>query len=188
MAEMVIVNKAEMHIYDFMQPNETVQEAVQRAEQAYAQELETVKSNVKNYGGEYWESRLEAVSKVVEAGCEAMTYEQFKEKEREHILSGEPVEITAEQFNDMLNVLPPIRYENSSSFEQFCMSEMLTGTYTSQYTHDKKNDKYYTKTVDCMDKSTWIDHYLMEQAEKEPVRTEEKTDKKKSKTQIEYGD
>lgn len=55
MAEMVIVNKAEMHIYDFVQANETVQEAVQRAEQAYAQELETIKSHVKNYGGEYWE-------------------------------------------------------------------------------------------------------------------------------------
>ena len=36
----------------------------------------------------------------------------------------------------------------------FCTSEMLTGTYTTQYA--AYNGKYYSKIVDVTDESTWI--------------------------------
>ena len=44
--------------------------------------------------------------------------------------------------------------------EMFCMSEMWTGTYTTQYAHDHRTGKYYSKMVDVTDRDTWINTYL----------------------------
>ena len=69
-------------------------------------------------------------------------------------------EITEETFEDMLNVLPPIKWCTIDGIEMFCMSEMLTGFYTSQYIHDKGTNKYYHKIVDVTDKATWGHNFI----------------------------
>jgi uncharacterized protein (DUF885 family) len=152
----VIVEMSTVHVYDFMVKGETVAEAEVRGNKYYQDELEHVKSHLKNYGGEYWEDQVKAITKQVKTGCKLMSYEQFKEAERKHLLNGELTEVTADQFDDALNVLPPICWTTHNNVEMFCMCEMYTGSYTSQYAHDKRTGKYYTKLVDCKDRSTWI--------------------------------
>lgn len=88
------------------------------------------------------------------------TEEEFQAMEKSKLISGEPEEIAADKFNEMLDVLPPLRWCTIDGVEMFCMSEMYTGTYTNQYAHDKSSGKYYTKMVDACDKSTWINNYL----------------------------
>ena len=69
-------------------------------------------------------------------------------------------EVTEEQFNAALDVLPPLKWCTIDGIEMFCISEMTDGTYTTQYAHNEHNGKYYCATVDVMDKSTWINNRI----------------------------
>lgn len=71
-------------------------------------------------------------------------------------------EITKEQYHDALNLLPPVNWYRVGDFEMFCMSERITGSYTTQYAHDTLTGKYYLKTVDMDDPSTWIHNFFEE--------------------------
>lgn len=74
-----------------------------------------------------------------------------------------PVEIKKEEYYSQMDVLPPILYGSINNIDMFCMSEFLTGTFTSQYARIKLSDenyKYYTKIVDVTDKKTWIYNYI----------------------------
>ncbi len=85
-----------------------------------------------------------------------MTWKEFKQFQKSFLFDDELTEITAEVFEDMLGVLSPLYWTEYNDIEMFCISEMYTGTYTNQYAHDKRTNKYYTKMVDSADKSTWI--------------------------------
>ena len=98
----------------------------------------------------------EVAERYRRADYRVMTFGDFLKFERDKIL-GEPLaEITAERFNEMLDVLPPLAWTQHKGVEMFCMSEFFTGSYTSQYAHDRSTGKYYTKLVDYRDRSTWI--------------------------------
>lgn len=90
------------------------------------------------------------------ADYRVMTFGDFLEFEREKILAKPLTEITADQFEEMLDVLPPLAWTQHKGVEMFCMAEFYTGCYTSQYAHDLSTGKYYTKIVDYSDRSTWI--------------------------------
>ena len=89
-----------------------------------------------------------------------MTWDEYEESQKTYWINKPVTEITKENFHEMLNVLPPIKWCTIDNVEMFCMSEFLTGVYTSQYAHDKKNDKYYHKTVSVFDQKTWIHNFL----------------------------
>ena len=93
--------------------------------------------------------------------AEVMTIEEYCQKDRDFYLSKPLKEISCGEFNDMLGMLPPLKWERKdSNFETFCMSEMTSGYYTSQYA--RLGDKYFTKVVDCVDRSTWITKKMIE--------------------------
>lgn len=146
-----------MNVYDFLRNGETTEELQSRADAHRLEDIETWKKNATNYPCEtydnYYKSALEKQYKV-------MTWDEFQKMQRDFYISDPIVETTGEHFEDMLNVLPPMKWCTIDGVEMFCMSEMLTGTYTSQYA--KHEDKYYTKIVDIADKSTWINNYIIE--------------------------
>jgi hypothetical protein len=74
------------------------------------------------------------------------------------MVSGEVKEITREDFYEALDCLPPLKWCTKSNVEMFCMREMYTGTYTTQYA--KKDGKYYSAMVDVTDENTWIHNRL----------------------------
>lgn len=91
---------------------------------------------------------------------QVMLYDDFLEIQRAVLLDGEPEEITESEFEEMLDVLPPLYWGTINGIEMFCMREMYTGTYTFQYAYNKMNDKYYRKMVDAADRSTWLHNML----------------------------
>lgn len=156
----VIVEMHTVHVFDFLRTEETEAEAIARAEKYYKDELALVSSHLKNYGGEYWQKRVEEVAKTVEAGCKIMSMDEFRALEKKRLITGILTEETEEDFNDALNVLPPLQWVTINGVEMFCMSEMWTGTYTTQHARDSKTGKYYCTMVDITDRSTWIHNLL----------------------------
>lgn len=68
--------------------------------------------------------------------------------------------MTAEDWHDALDILPPVNWVQVDGVDEFYMSERLTAYYTTQYAHDLRFGKYYCKTVDMLDPKTWIHNYL----------------------------
>ncbi len=77
-----------------------------------------------------------------------MHYGDYKAKERELYLSRPEEEIPEKKFVEMLEVLPPVKWENRGDFESFLMSEHWSGPYTQQYVRRGRGDdaKYGTKS------------------------------------------
>lgn len=148
--------------YDYLHDGETIEQLLERANKSKEQTINRYYDIICDFSGEpdslnYFKSCLE---KTLNIRYEIMTWTTFKEREREHLLSDTLTEITEERYWEMLNILPPILDVTINGVEMFCMSEMYTGTYTTQYA--KYNGKYYSKMVDITDKSTWIYNYWEE--------------------------
>ena len=152
--ELVIADLNNIKIWNFATP-ETVDEVLKRAKEQHEESIATWKSHIKNYpdAKDTFEQYLASEERT---DWQVMTYEDYSKAERERMLGGELKEIDKEKFEDALDVLPPLYWTTHNNVEMFCMSEMYSGSYTSQYAHDKLTDKYYTKMVDARDRSTWI--------------------------------
>ena len=159
--ELVIIQRYTFDIYDFLREDETPEEGIKRAENYYIESLELVKCHWVNYGGDYWKKQITEYQNKVNAGCQVMTYDEYKKLERKKLLSDDLKEVTAEAYEDAFEVLPPLKFCKIQGVEMFCISEMYTGSYTTQYA--KFNGKYYSKMVDVCDKSTWIYNYLIKE-------------------------
>ena len=79
-------------------------------------------------------------SDYIKEGFTVITWEEFDGINEKYLdsLCGKWKEITEEQFDDMLNVLPPMRWSNGG----FYMSERYTADVTGYY--QQIGDKYYT--------------------------------------------
>lgn len=148
-----IVDKTHLNIYTFAADME-------EAEQKWYKAIEQCQESIKTWQGhceKYPDTELfkTYLEQEKTKKYEIMGYHDFLKLEREHYLNMPLQEITEERFHEQLNVLPPIKWCTIDGIEMFCMSEMLTGCYTSQYLHDESTDKFYHKIVDITDKKTW---------------------------------
>lgn len=97
-----------------------------------------------------------------------MTFAEFEALDRELTLARELREVDEETFDEMLGVLPPLKWVNRTcerlgvGVNEFCMSEFEHGPYTQQYARAFVDGKtrYYSATVDYFDESTWIHNRL----------------------------
>ena len=97
-----------------------------------------------------------------------MTFAEFYDMDRELTLATGVHEVDEETFNDMLNVLPPLKWcdriseKHNARVNEFCMSEFDHSVYTQQYARAYVDGKtrYYSATVDYYDESTWIHNRL----------------------------
>jgi len=143
-----VVDVAGLSIYNFANSQEQAEGTLIKAIESNKEDIETWSSHCKNYPDteQFKIYLMQAQGKKYEI----MTYEEFVQSE----------EIDEEIWEDMLNVLPPIKWCTIDDVEMFCMSEMLTGYYTSQYMHDNRTNKYYHKIVDITDQSTWGHNFI----------------------------
>lgn len=150
------VNIKNMDVYDFLKDGESEVELLARANTYRQKQINTWDKNRKQYPCEqfemYYNGALQAEYKVV-------TWDEFRSLQRAFYIDDAVTEIIADRYNEMLNVLPPLKWCTINGVEMFCISEMTTGTYTSQYA--RYDGKYYTKTVDVTDESTWIYNLLV---------------------------
>lgn len=135
---------------------------IERAKQHYSEDLALVTENRKNYPNmdSHWQSQIERYSAILDGGFEAITFEEYDKRQRAKYLNKEPKEVTAKDFDDMLNVLPPLAWVRTDNYSMFCVGECYTMTYYAQYLYNKENGKYYTALVDIYDKTTWLDKRL----------------------------
>jgi hypothetical protein len=148
-----VVDVNKMYPYSYSNSKEGAEELLQKALRQQEEDIKTWEGHIKNYPeAEHFKNYLtDAKNKQYKI----MSYDEYKQLERNYFTSKPLTEITAEQFNEMLNVLPPLKWCTKHNIEMFCMSEMLTGTYTSQYMYNLVTNKYYHKIVDITDQTTW---------------------------------
>ena len=139
-----------------------VDASIKRAQEFYAKDVETYKHHLVHFPNmsDHWQKQLEVCEAVLKAGFEAITWEEYVKRQRERWLSKEPKEITQEDWDYALNVLPPKKWIRNERYSMFFIGECTTMTYYGQYLYDKETGKYYTALTDIFDESTWIDKML----------------------------
>lgn len=141
-------------VYDFAETLEQAETVLEKANTRTLESIATWEHHIK-----YYPDTSRFVSHLEHEKSKSwaiMTYGEYLAFERKNLLSEPMREVTEETFNDQLNALPPLRWCTIDGVEMFCMSEMFTGCYTSQYAHDKRTGKFYSKLVDITDRSTWV--------------------------------
>lgn len=154
-----IINTATLTAWNFTTSEEEAAEIMKRAVQHEADCAESCTRHAAEYpeNADYWNKQAEQHRA---AKFEVMTYEEFQRRQRAKLLAGDPIEITAEEYQHALEVLPPEQWVTIDGVTEFCMCEHITATYTTQCAKDCRNNKYYCKTVDSVDPSTWIHNFL----------------------------
>ena len=154
--EKVIIysDNGEWSVYSFLNESQNEKEELERLKKEHKEELKRYENN-KKYDLQYWSNRIEKEKNRI---YKVTTFEEFEKLEREYYLNKPLKEISEEEYNYALNVLPPLKWCTINGVEEFLMSEFYTGVYTTQYA--RYNNKYYCKMVDAYDKTTWIHNIL----------------------------
>ena len=160
--DILAVDTSTLTVYDFLGDGESEQELLQRAYNSNARNMAhyeaIIAENPESNSDGFFTKQLENAKK---REYKVVTWNEYEALKRKRYIDNREIkEVTEEQFNDALDVLPPLKWCTIDGIEMFCISEMTDGTYTSQYAHDKHNGKYYCATVDVMDKSTWINNRI----------------------------
>ena len=160
--DILAVDTSTLTVYDFLGDGESEQELLQRAYNSNARNMAhyeaIIAENPESNSDGFFTKQLGNAKK---REYKVVTWNEYEALKRKRYIDNREIkEVTEEQFNDALDVLPPLKWCTIDGIEMFCISEMTDGTYTSQYAHDKHNGKYYCATVDVMDKSTWINNRI----------------------------
>jgi hypothetical protein len=159
MNEPVVITRAGTlpRIWSFVHDDETPLEALNNCIDDCLKWSKQMLENVTKYpeNADYWKERQATYEREAQT-AEVIEYEDFAMIERECILQDKPAEITEEKYNEMLDILPPLYYTTHNGYTMFCMREMWTASYTTQYAYHRATGKYYSCMVDASDRSTWI--------------------------------
>ena len=160
--DILAVDTSTLAVYDFLGDGETEQELLQRAYNSNARNMAHYEAIIaekpESDSDGFFTKQLENAKK---REYKVVTWNEYITlKRKRYIDNGEIKEVTEEQFNAALDVLPPLKWCTIDGIEMFCISDMTDGTYTSKYAHNERNGKYYCATVDVMDKSTWINNRI----------------------------
>lgn len=101
------------------------------------------------------ESRLAELVAEGNAGpWEIIPCDEFIARGEKVYLDRPATEVSAQDYEDALNVLPPLNWTHADGVERFCMSEFTSGRITTQYA--TRNGRFICKPVRYGDKSTYI--------------------------------
>ena len=140
--------------YSFLYESQSEKEELERLRNEHKEELKRYENN-KKYDLQYWTNRIEKEKNRI---YKVTTFKEFEKLQREYYLNKPLIEVTKQEFDDALNVLPPLKWCTINGVNQFLMSEFDAGVYTTQYA--RYNNKYYCKKVDAYDPTTWIHNLL----------------------------
>ena len=136
---------------------ENADEELEKAKETYRKNAEQILPYIEMYpeDAEYWRNRWNYYRN---AKFEVMPYNDFLALQKERVVSMPIKEVSGQEYDMSLNVLPPLRWGSSpdNKYQQFFMREFYYGTYTTQYARDRKTGKCYSCLVDITDQNTWI--------------------------------
>ena len=153
---LVVANITFPRIYNFCKYGNGQKEL----EEAINNKKENIKrweNNIKKYpqSKELFESYLKEEKEIE---FKIIKLSEFEDMEKKYYLDKPIIEISQEEWEEMLNILPPLKWVTINNVNEFLLSEALNKWYRYQYA--RKNGKYYTKIVDSLDKSTWIHNFI----------------------------
>ena len=159
--EKLIVNLYNNDCYTICNDDE-VGKSMEDARISYQKDIETYEHHLIHYPNmtTHWQKELDKTKKILSAGFEAISFEEYEKRQREKWLSKEPKEITEEEFCYALEVLPPKKWIQNERYSMFFIGECTTMTFYGQYLYDKVSGKYYSALTDILDESTWLDKML----------------------------
>lgn len=139
-----------------------IEECITRAKASYEEDVKTYERNLVEVPNmaDHWQKELSRCKSVLAAGFEAITFDEYEKRQREKWLSKEPKEITREEYDYALNVLPPKEWIQNDRYSMFFIGECTTMTFYGQYLYDKVSGKYFYALTDICDRSTWLDKML----------------------------
>ena len=142
--------------------DENIEECIARAKASYEEDVKTYERNLVEVPNmaDHWKKELSRCKNVLAAGFEAITFDEYEKRQREKWLSKEPKEITREEYDYALNVLPPKEWIQNDRYSMFFIGECTTMTFYGQYLYDKVSGKYFYALTDICDRSTWLDKML----------------------------
>lgn len=161
MKDLLIINVFDADCFTTCKESE-VNEGIERAREYYKKDKSLYESHLVNYPdmADYWKERLEKTNNILKSGFKAVAWDEYCKLQREKWLSKEPEEITKEEYDYALNVLPPKNWVWNERYSMFFIGECTTMTFYGQYLYDKISKKYYTALTDILDESTWLDKML----------------------------
>ena len=157
--DVLAVNKNDLFSYYIKRSDETESELLQRINITISKDIQSFVKIISerpeaNTDG-FFSKRL---AEVKNADYQLMTYDEYLKLMQKRFIDEATIkEVTEEDFNIALDILPPLHWCKIDGIEMFCMCEMTWGTYTTQYAHTP-DGKYYCTTVDSTDKNTWINN------------------------------
>ena len=159
--ERIVFNNQTFQSFDFLKDNEADERAIARAVAFYTDELNRLTALAENFPEkDYWKNRVAETEKLLEVGFSVLPFELWLDKKNKSYTDIPMTEITEEEYEDQLDILPPLLWCTIDDVTMFCMSEMTDGSITAQYGRDNRTHKFYTKMVDIYDKSTWLHNAL----------------------------
>lgn len=159
--EVLAVNKNNPFNYYIKGNNEAESELLQRINTTISEDIQKFEKIISEHpeanADGFFTKRL---AEVKNADYQLMAYDEYLRLMRKKYIDDAIIkEVTEEDFNNALDILPPLHWCKIDGIEMFCMLEATWGTYTTQYAHTP-NGKYYCTTVDSMDKNTWINNRI----------------------------
>jgi hypothetical protein len=156
--EYVLASAKTLTVWDMFSSRERAEERLPEVLANCLRDVEKFKANHIKYGygdhdPNYW---LKQANKAeVQAGdYRVMTFDEYLDIEADQLLSRPIEEITEEKFDEMLNILPPMRWGSNNGIHSFFMCEFWSGNYTQQYA--KIGSRFFCKLVNYRKPETWI--------------------------------
>lgn len=165
MDEWIIACTETLTIWNFYNSKEDAEDALPFVKGKYQEDAEMCLRHHEEYGHrepDYWLKQSEKY-KLQSSESRVMTFDEYVQIEADKTLSKPITEITEEQYEDALNVLPPLKYGYNRNVLSFFMSEFDSGNYTRQYA--RMNGKFYSKVVNYRKPETWIQPQMVEASE-----------------------
>jgi hypothetical protein len=159
--DFVIASTQTLTIWSFYPTQQAAEEALPEVRAKYMADAEMCKGHHEKYQHReenYWLKQA-ARYELQAQDSRVMTWDQFEAIKAERLLSHPIEEITEEQYEDALNVLPPMRYGENKGIRSFFMSEFYSGNYTNQYA--QIDGRYFTKLVNFRNSDTWINRDMV---------------------------
>lgn len=155
MTEYVIASTKMLTVWDFYSSLENAETALPEVKQGYLNDAAKVTEYHALYGysGSDWLQQAEAY-RIKAEDSRVMTFDEYQAAEADQILSRPIQEISAAEYDDALNVLPPMRWGSNNGVLSFFMSEFHSGNYTTQYA--RICNRYFCKLVNYHKPETWI--------------------------------
>lgn len=168
--EHIIACTQTLTVWNYYQSKAEADQALPGVKEQYLKDSYVYNDNHVKYGHReegYW---LKEASKARShaKNMRVMTWADYLKAEANAILSKPLEEVTAERYDEMLNILPPLRWKQNNGIESFFMSEFDRGNYTRQFA--TLSGRYFTKIVDYRKPETWVS-FDMIKALKEGVTT-----------------